>query len=89
MPILVPVPVLTNGRAPQDADGFADLSADNYSDMAWGINFGVLYHLTPDTRLGLAYRSRVTINVTGKANFTVPAAGGFATAGGSFVEYRP
>jgi long-chain fatty acid transport protein len=74
------------GATPQAADGFADLSADNYSDLAWGINFGLLYHLSPSTRLGLAYRSRVTINVTGRANFTVPAAGGFATAGGSFVN---
>ena len=74
------------GIAPQGADGFADLSADNYSDLAWGINFGLLYKLSPDTRLGLAYRSRVTINVTGRANFTVPGSMSFLTSGGQFVN---
>jgi long-chain fatty acid transport protein len=74
------------GIAPQGADGFADLSADNFSDMAWGINFGLLYQLSPSTRLGMAYRSRVTINVTGRANFTVPGSMGFLTSGGQFVD---
>lgn len=74
------------GATPQGADGFADLTADNFNEFAWGINLGGLYQITPATRLGLAYRSRVTIDVTGKANFTVPAAGNFAVASGLFTD---
>lgn len=74
------------GATPQGADGFADLSADNFNEFAWGINFGLMYQYTPSTRLGLAYRSRVTIDVSGDANFTVPAAGGFVLANGLFVD---
>jgi long-chain fatty acid transport protein len=74
------------GATPQASDGFADLSADNFNDLAWGVNFGVLYQYTPTTRVGLAYRSRVTIKVDGDADFTVPAAGGFVLANGLFVD---
>jgi long-chain fatty acid transport protein len=74
------------GANPQQSDGFADLSGDNFNDFAWGINLGLLYQISPDTRLGLAYRSRVTIDVTGDANFTVPSAGGFATANSLFLD---
>jgi long-chain fatty acid transport protein len=76
----------TMGANPQQSDGFADLSGDNFNDFAWGINLGLLYQISPDTRLGLAYRSRVTIDVTGDANFTVPSAGGFATANSLFLD---
>src|SRR5512135_1926263 len=29
------------------------------SDSAWGYNFGALFNVTPDTRIGLSYRSKI------------------------------
>ncbi len=74
------------GATPQGADGFADLKADNFNELAWGINFGLMYQYSPATRVGLAYRSRVTLDVDGDADFTVPGAGGFVLANGLFVD---
>lgn len=52
---------------------------------AWGWNVGVLYQVTPKTRLGLSYRSKVNIDASGKTrvrNSTVnPAILGPATGG--------
>jgi len=59
---------------PQAQDGFADLDGDNFDNLAYGINLGMMYQVTPQTRVGLAYRSRITIDVEGDAKFTVPAA---------------
>ena len=61
--------------APQTADGFADLSADNMNgidDLSYGFNLGLMYDITPATTLGLAYRSEMDIDVDGKARFRVP-----------------
>ena len=79
-------PCNTLGVTPQAVDGFADLTADNFDEFAWGINFGLLYQYTPETRIGLAYRSRVTIDVEGSADFTVPGAASFITSAGLFVD---
>jgi len=35
------------------------------SDAAWGYNFGALFKLSPQTRIGLAYRSRIKYNLKG------------------------
>jgi len=35
------------------------------SDAAWGYNFGALFKLSPQTRIGLAYRSRIKYNLNG------------------------
>ena len=74
------------GALPQQADGFADLKADNFDDVATGINFGLMYKISEDTRLGIAYRSEVTIDVEGDADFTVPAAASFVVGYGLFVD---
>lgn len=54
---------------PQQDDGFAELTGDTWS---FGWNIGLLYNIDDATRLGMAYRSQVTHDVTGDANFTVP-----------------
>lgn len=42
---------------------------------AWGYNFGLLFDVTPATRIGLAYRSAVEYDMTGTTRFSgVPAA---------------
>ncbi|MDH5472560.1 MAG: outer membrane protein transport protein [Gammaproteobacteria bacterium] len=71
------------GATPQAADGFATLTGDNWG---YGWNMGVLYQFSKDTRLGLAYRSEVEHDVSGDADFTVPAAASFVTASGAFVD---
>jgi len=43
------------------------------SDGAWGWNGGVLWQVTPDTRVGAAYRSKIKFDVSGSANFNNPA----------------
>ncbi|MBI1173954.1 MAG: outer membrane beta-barrel protein [Sideroxydans sp.] len=48
------------------------------SDAAWGYNLGALIKLSPQTRIGFAYRSRVKYNMNGSVIFTggVPSANG-------------
>ncbi len=71
------------GLSPQSADGFAEITGDNWG---YGWNAGLLYALSPDTRLGVAYRSSVRHDITGEADFTVPAAASFMTASGLFTD---
>lgn len=74
------------GNTPQGADGFADLTGDNFSDLAWGLNLGLMYSFTPATRLGVAWRSETKIKVRGDAKFKVPASAAFATSAGRFID---
>ncbi len=53
----------------QGRDGKVDLDADDWS---FGYNLGLLYEFTRDTRIGLAYRSRMRHSVSGSADFTLP-----------------
>jgi long-chain fatty acid transport protein len=69
--------------APQTADGFADLEADNFSDPGFGINVGLQYMLSSDTVFGASFRSEIDLDVSGNADFTVPPplAGAFPDGG--------
>ena len=60
------------GAAPESLDGFADLEGDNFDDFGYGFNLGVMFHASEDTKIGIAYRSEVEINVEGEADFTAP-----------------
>jgi long-chain fatty acid transport protein len=57
--------------APQAADGKVVLEADDWS---YGYNLGALYEFTENSRVGIAYRSRIEYTAEGKADFTMPAA---------------
>ncbi len=73
--------------SPQGADGFVNLKADNFGglgNLSYGFNLGLLYDITPQTRLGLAYRSETTIDVKGSATFKVPAPAAPVLATGAF-----
>ena len=48
--------------------GIAEISGT--SDAAFGINAGVLYDVTETTTLGLSYKSKIDLDVTGDADFT-------------------
>ena len=83
---LNPATCTSLGAAPQQTDGFADLNADNFDKLALGFNLGLMYDIDNDTRLGVAYRSEVTIDVKGTADFTVPSATSFLLSSGLFVD---
>jgi long-chain fatty acid transport protein len=55
--------------------GKEGVSTMSGSDSAWGYNLGALFNVTPSTRVGVAYRSKITYTLKGTISFTnVPAA---------------
>jgi long-chain fatty acid transport protein len=44
------------------------------SDDAWGWNIGMLWNVTPDTRIGASYRSQIKYTVEGNVDFNHPRA---------------
>lgn len=54
---------------PQQVDGKATLTADDWS---YGLNVGLLWQVTENSRIGVQYRSRVTEQLDGTAEFDVP-----------------
>lgn len=70
-----------NGAVPGQGgfDGFVENTAD---DISFGFNLGIFYEPTENTRLSLAYRSRINHKLDGKAQFTAPTTlGGFNALG--------
>ena len=55
------------GLVPQGSDAFAKVEGDNW---AGGYNLGLLYEPTSSTRIGLAYRSKVNQQLSGKGRFS-------------------
>jgi long-chain fatty acid transport protein len=55
------------GSIPQGQDGLAKLTGESWG---FGFNFGLLYEFTPQTRAGLAFRSKVKQKLTGDAEFS-------------------
>ncbi|HEV7730983.1 MAG TPA: outer membrane protein transport protein [Candidatus Binatia bacterium] len=58
------------GLGPQKADAFVKLVGNSWG---YGWNVGTLWEPRPGTHLGLTYRSRIQHELTGDADFTVPA----------------
>ncbi len=77
---------IDTGALPQQADGMAILKGDNYDDINLGYNFGLTYKPTEESAIGVAYRSEVDIDVTGTADFKVPAAGTFVYGSNLFLD---
>lgn len=48
------------------------------NDWGYGFNLGAIYQITPDIRLGLAYRSKISQTLRGSVGFVLPA--GFPAA---------
>jgi long-chain fatty acid transport protein len=60
------------GLSSQNNDGSVTIKGD---DWGFGFNLGALFQITPDTRVGVAYRSRIKQELTGDASYSnVPAA---------------
>lgn len=68
---------------PQTTDGFVELTGNDWS---WGYNLGLLYELNQKTRVGLAYRSSITHELKGDADFTVPTTAAAITATNRFRD---
>ncbi|SOD16448.1 OmpP1/FadL family transporter [Nitrosomonas ureae] len=77
------LPCLSQGIAPQAADGHVSLKGDS---VGFGYNLGAFYTLTPDTRFGVSYRSRIAHDVKGNANFTLPDKAIALTQGNILVD---
>ena len=76
-----PAACVASGLLPQTQDGSITLDA---SSRTWGYNLGILIEPHQGFRFGAAYRSRMNHDLSGTANFSVPAAAAFLTAGGAF-----
>ncbi|MEA1928867.1 MAG: outer membrane protein transport protein [Candidatus Auribacterota bacterium] len=63
--------LMAGGTTPQTLDGFADMNGD---DWAVGYSLGLLCTITPDTRIGISYRSKTDHNFRGDVDFDVPTA---------------
>jgi long-chain fatty acid transport protein len=68
---------------PQSADGFLEVTG---TDWSIGYNLGLLYAPSPDTRIGLAYRSGIEHTLEGEADFTTPQGAALLTRGGLFSD---
>ncbi|MFH7026644.1 MAG: OmpP1/FadL family transporter [Heteroscytonema crispum UTEX LB 1556] len=68
---------------PQQADGFVKVTG---SDWSVGYNLGMLYEPSQTTRIGLSYRSPITQDIRGNADFTVPESARRLTARGQFTD---
>ncbi len=72
------------GGTPTMDDGFVEVEGD---DFGFGFNFGMLYQVTPSTRIGAAYRSKVATDLEGDARFSNGAVGdAISGAFGNFVN---
>ncbi|MBI4807978.1 MAG: outer membrane protein transport protein [Nitrosomonadales bacterium] len=60
------VPALT-ALAGAQSEGVSSISG---SDSAWGYNFGVMFNASPDTRVGMSYRSKIKYTLKGTITFT-------------------
>jgi long-chain fatty acid transport protein len=74
------------GSPPQGADGKAEYEADNTDNISTGFNLGLLFEVTPQTSLGISYRSEIEMKAEGDVDWTVPDQLGFLTAGGKFTD---
>ena len=68
------------------ADGYAKLTADNTDSLSYGWNVGVVYELSKATRFALAYRSGITHDVKGDADFSMPASSAPIVSTGTFTD---
>ena len=71
---------VANAIPAANAEGTVSITG---SDSAWGYNFGGMFKLSNQTRLGVSYRSAIKYHVSGTANFSgIPAGLPAAVAAG-------
>lgn len=57
-------------QATPGLDSSVSVTGDDY---AWGWNIGLMWNVSPDTRIGAHYRSSIKYNVSGNVNFGNPS----------------
>ena len=72
-----------SGLGPVQSDGAVEVEGDDWST---GINAGLLYEPRAGSRIGLAYRSHISHEISGNADFTLPANASGMAAGGMFTD---
>jgi len=68
---------------PQADDGEAEVTGDDWSV---GYNLGMLWQASPETRIGVAYRSRIKHKLEGDADFDNPANASAIATGQGLVD---
>ena len=63
---------IASGSPSREADGESKIKVDG--DWGYGFNLGVLFELSEATRFGIAYRSEISYDLEGDADFTTPDA---------------
>jgi long-chain fatty acid transport protein len=71
------------GATPQGNDAFAEVSGD---DWGYGYNLGLMFEPTRSTRLGLAYRSKISHTLKGNIHYEYEDALAQAIAGSPLVN---
>lgn len=72
--------------APGTADGYAELTGDNSESLSYGWNIGLLYEPVETINISLAYRSGIKHDVTGDADFSMPASAAPIVSTGTFTD---
>ncbi len=73
------------GVAPGMLDGKGTMNGD---DWGYGFDVGVIYAFTPESKLGISYRSAIKHKLEGKAHFNVPAPVSAIQSLGVFVDTK-
>lgn len=68
-PVFGPGACASTGALPLQADGQGKVKG---SDWSWGFNLGAMFNISEATRVGLSYRSKISHEVEGNADFRVP-----------------
>ncbi len=61
---------IMSGSPSREADGESEIKGDG--NWGYGFNLGVLFELSEATRFGVAYRSEISYDLEGEADFTTP-----------------
>lgn len=48
------------------------ITLDGSDNCSWGYNLGILFHINDQWSLGVSYRSKVNLNMDGRANYRLP-----------------
>ncbi len=80
---LGPAPAAALGLKPQKSDGKANIQGD---DISFGYNVGVLYEHDEDTRFGVHFRSKISHELEGDAEFVAPPEAAPILATGAFAK---
>ena len=48
------------------------ITLDGSDNCSWGYNLGLLFHINDQWSLGVSYRSKVKLNMDGRANYRLP-----------------